>query len=111
MPLLTTYIEKFQDIRVLVIGDIMLDRFMYGKVERISPEAPVPVFKFHHEKKMLGGAGNVAANLTSLGVHCDFIGIIGKDEAGRSLSGLLSAVNVHSHLLRLADYPTIVKPA
>ena len=65
MPLLTTYIEKFQDIRVLVIGDIMLDRFMYGKVERISPEAPVPVFKFHHEKKMLGGAGNVAANLTS----------------------------------------------
>ena len=53
---LTTYIEKFQDIRVLVIGDIMLDRFMYGKVERISPEAPVPVFKFHHEKKMLGGA-------------------------------------------------------
>ena len=59
MPLLTTYIEKFQDIRVLVIGDIMLDRFMYGKVERISPEAPVPVFKFHHEKKMLGGAGNV----------------------------------------------------
>lgn len=51
MPLLTTYIEKFQDIRVLVIGDIMLDRFMYGKVERISPEAPVPVFKFHHEKK------------------------------------------------------------
>ena len=109
MPLLTTYIEKFQDIRVLVIGDIMLDRFMYGKVERISPEAPVPVFKFHHEKKMLGGAGNVAANLTSLGVHCDFIGIIGKDEAGRSLSGLLSAVNVHSHLLRLADYPTIVK--
>ena len=60
MPLLTTYIEKFQDIRVLVIGDIMLDRFMYGKVERISPEAPAPVFKFHHEKKMLGGAGNVA---------------------------------------------------
>ena len=64
MPLLTTYIEKFQDIRVLVIGDIMLDRFMYGKVERISPEATVPVFKFHHEKKMLGGAGNVAANLS-----------------------------------------------
>lgn len=51
MKLLISHIEDFAKIRVLVIGDIMLDRFMYGKVERISPEAPVPVFKFHHEKK------------------------------------------------------------
>ena len=62
MPLLSSYIDNFKNVRVLVIGDIMLDRFMYGKVERISPEAPVPIFKFSHEKEMLGGAGNVVAN-------------------------------------------------
>ena len=50
MPLLSSYIEKFSKVRVLVIGDIMLDRFVYGKVERISPEAPVPVFRFAYEK-------------------------------------------------------------
>lgn len=109
MPLLTSYIENFKNIRVLVIGDIMLDRFIYGKVERISPEAPVPVFKFVREKIMLGGAGNVAANLVALGAHCNFIGITGKDEAGRRLADILAENGVHAHLLRLDNYPTIIK--
>ncbi len=109
MPLLSSYIDNFKNVRVLVIGDIMLDRFMYGKVERISPEAPVPIFKFSHEKEMLGGAGNVVANLAALGCYVSFIGIIGKDANGQKISQLLDSVGSHSHLLRLTDYPTIIK--
>ena len=109
MPLLTSYIDRFSKVRTLVIGDIMLDRFIYGKVERISPEAPVPVFKFHHEKQMLGGAGNVVANLAALGCKVKFIGIIGKDENGAKLSQKLIETGAHSHLLKLNNYPTIVK--
>lgn len=109
MPLLSTHIDNFKKVRALVIGDIMLDRFIYGKIDRISPEAPVPVFKLSTEKQMLGGAGNVVANLTSLGCKVSFIGIIGKDENGRKLSVLLEKNGAHSHLLRLDDYPTIVK--
>ena len=104
-----TRLEKLRKISPLVIGDIMLDRFIYGKVERISPEAPVPIFKYDHEKEMLGGAGNVVANITSLGCKCDFLGVIGNDAEGRKISSLLKKIGVHSHLLRLNDYPTIVK--
>ncbi len=83
MSLLSTYIERFKNVRVLVIGDIMLDRFIYGKVERISPEVPVPVFNFEYEKEMPGGAGNVVANLAALGCQVNIIGIIGQDVGGR----------------------------
>ena len=109
MPLLTTYIDNIANIKALVIGDIMLDKFEYGKVERISPEAPVPVFRFDHEKVMLGGAGNVVANLIALGCKTSFIGIVGKDAYGRKVSSLLNQVGASGHLLRLANYPTIVK--
>lgn len=109
MTLLSSYINNFKKVNVLVIGDIMLDKFEYGNVERISPEAPVPIFKFDHEKQMLGGAGNVVANLVSLGCKTTFIGIIGKDIDGQKLSDLLNSIGAHSHLLRLNDYPTIVK--
>ncbi len=102
-------LEKIRKISPLVIGDIMLDRFTYGKVERISPEAPVPIFRYDHEKEMLGGAGNVVANITALGCRCDFLGVIGNDPEGRKISELLKAIGVHSHLLRVSDYPTIVK--
>lgn len=107
--LLTSEINKFSQVKALVIGDIMLDKFEYGKVERISPEAPVPVFKFSHEKKMLGGAGNVVANLVSLGCKTTFIGITGKDDNGTEVANLLRKVGAHSHLLKLDNYPTIVK--
>lgn len=109
MALLATYIENFRQVQALCIGDIMLDRFMYGKVERISPEAPVPIFKLCKEKQMLGGAGNVVANMASLGCQVTFIGIVGNDEAGKKLSTLLRKAHAHTHLLRLDSYPTIVK--
>ena len=107
--LLTSCIDKFSNIRVLVIGDIMLDKFEYGKVERISPEAPVTVFKFSHENKMLGGAGNVVANLVTLGCKTTFIGIVGKDDNGTTVANLLRKIGAHSHLLKIDNYPTIVK--
>lgn len=109
MTLLASYIDNFAGVKALCIGDIMLDRFLYGKVNRISPEAPVPVFFFEREKQMLGGAGNTAANMAALGCRVTFVGIIGRDENGRKLTSLLSETGVHSHLLRLENYPTIVK--
>lgn len=109
MSLLSTYIDNFSNVKTLVIGDIMLDRFIYGKVERISPEAPVPVFKLSHEKTMLGGAGNVVANLVALGCKTTFIGITGNDANGAKVSGLLRQISAHSHLLQISNYPTIVK--
>ena len=106
---ISSYVDKFKGTKVLVIGDIMLDRFEYGKVERISPEAPVPVFKFAREKVMLGGAGNVVANLVSLGCRTTFIGIIGDDFNGEMIVSLLKKSGAHSHTLKLSDYPTIIK--
>ncbi len=109
MPQLSSYIDNFSNVKVLVIGDIMLDRFIYGKVERISPEAPVPVLKFNHEKYMLGGAGNVVANLSALGCKTTFIGIVGSDGNGGLVARQLSKSGAHSHLIKLSNYPTIVK--
>lgn len=83
-------IESFDQARILCVGDIMLDRFMYGEVSRISPEAPIPVFRFNREDTMLGGAGNVVRNLLSLGAHTSFIGVIGDDDVGRQLMQLIS---------------------
>lgn len=106
---ISSCVDKFKGTKVLVIGDIMLDRFEYGKVERISPEAPVPVFKFDREKIMLGGAGNVVANLVSLGCRTTFIGIIGDDFNGEMLVSLLKKSGAHSHTIKLSNYPTIIK--
>jgi D-beta-D-heptose 7-phosphate kinase/D-beta-D-heptose 1-phosphate adenosyltransferase len=74
---------------VLCVGDLMLDEFVYGEVARISPEAPTPVIAVKRAEVMIGGAGNVARNLTSLGTKCIFIGVVGDDEAGRMLRGAL----------------------
>jgi len=75
--------------RVLVLGDVMLDQFIWGAVSRISPEAPVPVVEFERESFMPGGAANVARNLTALGVSVEIFGAIGTDDAGRRLKTLL----------------------
>lgn len=109
MTELSSYINRFKDIRMLIIGDVMLDEFIYGKVERISPEAPVPVIRLKNEKLMLGGAGNVALNAASLNVNTSFIGLIGKDKAGEILENLFAKTTVSPHLFKLKDYPTIVK--
>ncbi|HUC10167.1 MAG TPA: D-glycero-beta-D-manno-heptose-7-phosphate kinase [Stellaceae bacterium] len=74
---------------VAVIGDVMLDRFIYGDVERISPEAPIPVMRVDRTDEMLGGAGNVAANIASLGAHVRLVGLVGEDEAGAAVRRLV----------------------
>ncbi|MFT4150187.1 MAG: D-glycero-beta-D-manno-heptose 1-phosphate adenylyltransferase [Paracoccaceae bacterium] len=77
--------------RVLCIGDVMLDRFHYGEVSRISPEAPVPVLKLSHTETMLGGAANTAANISTLGGNVDLAAPLGEDEAGREFAELIRA--------------------
>src|SRR6202162_2216364 len=70
---------------VLCIGDLMLDDFVYGEVLRISPEAPAPVIAVGRQEVVIGGAGNVARNIASLGARCLFVGVVGEDESGRRL--------------------------
>lgn len=81
-------IDAFSNARVMCVGDVMLDRFVYGSVERISPEAPIPVVHYGHENIMLGGAGNVVRNIVSLGAQCAFVSVIGSDDTGRTVAGL-----------------------
>ena len=71
---------------VLCVGDLMLDEFVYGEVSRISPEAPAPVIAVQRSETNVGGAGNVARNIASLGARCIFVGLIGEDEAGAKLA-------------------------
>ncbi|WP_278548767.1 bifunctional heptose 7-phosphate kinase/heptose 1-phosphate adenyltransferase [Cloacibacillus evryensis] len=93
---------------IVVVGDFMLDRYISGDVERISPEAPVPVVRFKKERLVAGGAGNVAANLAGLGVNVSVVGSVGDDAYGRALLGLPLFKNIDcSALLPLA--PTVVK--
>ena len=75
--------------RVLCVGDVMLDRFVYGDVDRISPEAPIPVLRVRHEEAMLGGAGNVVRNLVALGAKPHFLAVVGDDMAGREITRLV----------------------
>lgn len=102
-------INDFKNLTVLCIGDIMLDKFFYGEVERISPEAPVPIFKIVNEKVMLGGTGNVIANLSSLGVKTKFVGIVGDDDSGILLEHFLKEANCEFSLLKPQNYPTTTK--
>lgn len=96
--------------RVVVVGDVMLDRFAYGAVERISPEAPIPILRIEREATMLGGAGNVLRNLTALGVTADIIAVVGDDAAGREVAALGTAeAGERCHLLTQADRPTTIK--
>jgi D-glycero-beta-D-manno-heptose-7-phosphate kinase len=87
-------IDRFGSRRIAVLGDVMLDRFMIGRVARISPEAPVPVVTFDHEEVRLGGAANVAHNLRALGGAVDLIGVVGDDESATQLKGELAAKGI-----------------
>ena len=84
------HLADIADQTVLCIGDLMLDEFVYGEVTRISPEAPTPVIAAKRSETMIGGAGNVARNLVSLGARCIFVGLIGDDDAGRTLKKALA---------------------
>jgi D-beta-D-heptose 7-phosphate kinase/D-beta-D-heptose 1-phosphate adenosyltransferase len=95
--------------RVLVVGDVMLDEFIWGRVARISPEAPVPVVEVTGQSFHVGGAGNVAANLRSLGAEAVLAGVVGEDDAGRRLDQELRAAGVEPALAATAGRPTTVK--
>jgi D-beta-D-heptose 7-phosphate kinase/D-beta-D-heptose 1-phosphate adenosyltransferase len=96
--------------RILVIGDVMLDQFIWGSVSRISPEAPVPVVDFSHESYMPGGAANVARNLSALNAGTELFSVVGKDIAGQQLNGLLRQQRVGcGGLLESDTRPTSIK--
>ncbi len=97
---LAAHVEALARARVLCVGDLMLDRYVYGEVERISPEAPIPVFRIGSEAAMLGGAGNAVRNLVALGAQASVIAVIGDDAAGSEVASLLDAEErVSSRLL------------
>src|SRR5260370_8659534 len=83
---LLPYIDRLKTARVLCIGDVMLDHYVYGQVERVSPEAPIPVLWIEREMKTLGGAGNVLRNLRALGAASSFISVVGNGAAARELA-------------------------
>ena len=102
-------IENFKNIKIAVIGDLMLDEYIMGKVERISPEAPVPVVKVTEEKFVLGGAANVINNLAALGANVYCGGLVGNDNNAEKLINAFPK-NVDCNLILKADNrPTIVK--
>ena len=95
--------------RILVVGDIMLDRYWFGEVNRISPEAPVPIVRVERREERLGGAANVARNAVALGVETGLLGVIGEDEAGRSVEDLLMGAGIRSYLNHDPQISTIIK--
>ena len=99
----------FQNAKLLVVGDVMLDRYWHGDASRISPEAPVPVVKVGNCEDRPGGAGNVALNVAALGSAATLVGIIGHDEAGAELKSRLEAAGVYCEFLRSENKPTITK--
>jgi len=103
-------LAAFGKVRVLVVGDLMLDRYISGAVDRISPEAPVPVVRVEEESARVGGAANVASNVAALGATCHMVGCVGRDHAGEMLRDELSAVGVRTDGLVVTDErPTTLK--
>jgi D-beta-D-heptose 7-phosphate kinase/D-beta-D-heptose 1-phosphate adenosyltransferase len=103
-------VARFERVRILVLGDVILDRYVWGSVERISPEAPVPVVRVTRESVMLGGAGNVARNLVSLGGQVRFAAVVGDDETGAEIARLLADWKIDAAGLTAdAARPTTVK--
>ncbi|HWD59693.1 MAG TPA: PfkB family carbohydrate kinase [Stellaceae bacterium] len=103
-------IDRLRDARVLCIGDVMLDHYVYGEVGRVSPEAPVPVLAVDSETRSLGGAGNVLRNLAALGTGVSFVSVIGNDDAGREVQNLLAALDsAEIHVLVQPQRKTTVK--
>jgi rfaE bifunctional protein kinase chain/domain len=102
--------EKFSKVKVLIVGDVMLDRYWWGSVSRISPEAPVPVVKLDKTSVAAGGAANVAANVVGLGAETFLVGIVGDDSEAEVLKNILAKSNISSkHLISLKNHQTTVK--
>ena len=104
-----TAVTAFARARVLVVGDVMLDRYWFGNVARISPEAPVPVVHVTRSEERPGGAANVARNAAALGAHVTLLSVVGRDEAGAQLAKLLKRDKVSARLHRDAGINTTVK--
>jgi len=103
-------LDHFRTKRVLVVGDIMLDRFVYGHVSRISPEAPAPVLETAGPVEVIGGSGNVARNIVSLGAACEIVAVVGRDDAAQSIRNFLKAYNVSTDgLVEIRGRVTTVK--
>src|SRR5436190_20281523 len=101
--------RNFAGKEIIVLGDMMLDEFLWGKVRRISPEAPVPVVEVIEETYRLGGAGNVAANIHALGATAIPIGVIGHDGAADRVAELMHALNIDTGGIVRDDRPTTLK--
>ncbi len=101
--------EKLASARVLVVGDVMLDRYWYGAVDRISPEAPVPVVRVTREEERNGGAANVAYNVVTLGAQSSLLTVVGDDEASHKLEALVAKTGIQTHFGRDAQLKTTVK--
>lgn len=103
-------VRAFDGLRLLVVGDVMLDEYLWGDVERVSPEAPVPVVHVTSDSTALGGAGNVVRNVVAMGARCLFCGVVGEDEAGDRIVDLLKDLGVDpGGLVRVEDRPTTRK--
>ena len=103
-------IDRLRNARVLCIGDVMLDHYVYGEVDRLSPEAPVPVLVVDSETYSLGGAGNVLRNLAALGAAVSFVSVVGNDDAGREVQNLLAALDgAEIHVLVQPQRKTTIK--
>ena len=101
--------EKLAQARVLVVGDVMLDRYWYGAVDRISPEAPVPIVRITREEDRNGGAANVAFNVVTLGAQSSLLTVVGDDEASHKLEALVAGTGIRTHFGRDAELKTTVK--
>src|SRR5690554_2621767 len=100
---------RFDSAQVLVVGDLMLDRYWHGSTSRISPEAPVPVVKVGHTKDRIGGAGNVALNIASLGSAASLVAVVGRDEAADTLRARLGSAGIRCDFQVSDSRPTITK--
>jgi len=102
-------LEAIARVRVLVVGDVMLDRYWFGEVERISPEAPVPVVRVARREDRLGGAANVARNIVTLGGQATLLGLVGQDEPGDRVRNLATESGMQAMLVDDPDMPTTLK--
>jgi rfaE bifunctional protein kinase chain/domain len=107
--MMTVSKEKMSAARVLVVGDVMLDRYWFGSVDRISPEAPVPVVRITREEERNGGAANVAYNVVTLGAQSSLLTVVGDDEASHKLEALVLGTGIRAHFGRDCDLKTTVK--
>ena len=106
---MTMHLPSFESAKVLVVGDLMLDRYWHGGTSRISPEAPVPVVHVNQNEERAGGACNVALNIATLGAQCTVMGLCGDDEAAHTLEKLLTNVGVNPQFVRMPENATVTK--